>query len=382
MKDKTKILIVDDEPKNLRILKIHFEDAYELRDASSGEQALEILQSFIPAVVLLDIMMPGIDGYEVTRRIRANPRLAATKVILVSGKAMIDDKLDGYSSGANDYITKPFNGDELKAKLDTFIKMYDMEMQLRQQNASLEGQVELRSQQIIKSERMAFIGTHTSDIVHNLKNPLTILKMHLYKLESQIPDNESVKKMNAAVERILQIIKDVLSTNVEVREETQTIDINKLIKEELDFMQLGMTSNSQIKKEVCLAATRPVQISLGHLHQIIGNIIKNAVEALLGTDNGQIRITTEDQGESVLLTIQDNGQGIAPENIQRVFDPLFTTKTGDNNGPKGNGLGLPYCKKTIQSYGGSIDIQSKLGEGTKVSIRFPAFLSQINQTAS
>ncbi|MBT4289499.1 MAG: response regulator [Deltaproteobacteria bacterium] len=122
MANKTKILVVDDDPMNLKFLKEILSDEYNIIAALSGEEALEIIFDFMPEILLLDIMMPGIDGYEVCKKIRANEKLANIKILLVSAKAMLNEKLMGYEVGADDYITKPFEHEELLAKIKIFIR--------------------------------------------------------------------------------------------------------------------------------------------------------------------------------------------------------------------------------------------------------------------
>jgi two-component system sensor histidine kinase/response regulator len=139
--EKIKILIVDDEPTNLKILKIRLQNDFELQEAASGEEALEVLKVFQPTIILLDIMMTGIDGFEVTEKIRLLQNQKFAKVILVSGKATIEDKIKGYRAGADDYITKPFHGEELKAKLRTFIQMHELETENQNLRSELNGKV-------------------------------------------------------------------------------------------------------------------------------------------------------------------------------------------------------------------------------------------------
>jgi DNA-binding response OmpR family regulator len=123
---KGRILGVDDHPTNLTVLEELFE-GFELKLASSGEEALREGASFCPDIVLLDIMMPGIDGYEICRQMRRHPKLGQAKIIMVSAKAMISERLAGYKSGADDYITKPFNDEELLAKVKVFMRMKSAE---------------------------------------------------------------------------------------------------------------------------------------------------------------------------------------------------------------------------------------------------------------
>ena len=123
MQPRSRILVVDDSPTNIKIAKVTLGEIYHLATAVTGEEALQIAPDFQPDVILLDIMMPGIDGYEVCREIRGNPALRNTKIIMVSAKAMVSERLEGYEAGADDYITKPFEEDELLAKVRVFLRL-------------------------------------------------------------------------------------------------------------------------------------------------------------------------------------------------------------------------------------------------------------------
>ena len=123
MQEKNKILAVDDKPINLAVIAELLESQYDLRTVSAGMDALKVAREFLPDIILLDIMMPGMDGYEVCRRLRADSTLRHTKIIIVSAKAMISERLKGYQAGADDYVIKPFNEDELLAKIRVYLRL-------------------------------------------------------------------------------------------------------------------------------------------------------------------------------------------------------------------------------------------------------------------
>jgi len=147
VESKSKILAVDDSATNVAVMQEMLNEAYNLKTAASGEEALEIANDFRPDITLLDIMMPGIDGYEVCRRMRATPSLRQTKIIMVSAKALVSERLEGYAAGADDYITKPFAEDELQAKIKVYLRLKNVEEvdQLKNGVVSLLGH-EMRSQ--------------------------------------------------------------------------------------------------------------------------------------------------------------------------------------------------------------------------------------------
>ncbi len=187
-----KILVVDDDPVNLDIFKHLLDKQYEVAYASSGEETLKILPQFIPDLILLDIMMPGISGYEVCKTIKKDEK-NLTKIILVSAKAMLDERLMGYESGADDYIAKPFDHEEFLAKVRIFIKLKKAEDALRGLNSSLEGAVLLRTKQLVEAEKKANKAKNEIDnIIKSMVDPLLVLSLDL-----------KIQKVNSATLQLL-----------------------------------------------------------------------------------------------------------------------------------------------------------------------------------
>lgn len=154
-----RILLVDDHPDNLEILEDVLGDDYEIATASSGEDALALAKTFRPALILLDIMMPGIDGYETCRRLRATPSLRHTKIMMVSAKAMVSERLQGYEAGADDYMTKPFDLEELREKVQVYLRLRSLE--------------ELDA---LKSDVLALLSHETATPLNGLLGPIQMLR--------------------------------------------------------------------------------------------------------------------------------------------------------------------------------------------------------------
>src|SRR5579885_2850942 len=172
MSEAQKVLIVDDEPRNQRIITEVLEGHFESKTANSGESALEMIDSYHPDLLLLDIMMPGLDGYEVCKRIRCRPDCRFTKVILVTGKAMLEERLKGYEVGADDYMTKPFVLEELLAKCHVFLRLAKVEKELAALNADLKTAVEDRTKKLVNAAKMAALGEMAGGIAHEINTPL------------------------------------------------------------------------------------------------------------------------------------------------------------------------------------------------------------------
>lgn len=371
-KSKEIVLVVDDEPRNVRIIQKAISEKYSIAIAESGEIALEKIDKLSPAIILLDIMMPGIDGYEVCRRVREDPKQQLTKIILVSGKAMVDERLKGYEVGANDYVTKPFVREELMAKVKVFLDLYRAEKQLMEINESLEQEVQARTVQLVKAEKMAFIGMHSAEIVHNLKNPLSIMIGYLRILQKKDPDNKYAPQIMSAAEKLEMIIRSILDSTKMINEDSRKlININGMINSELEVLRIDRLHKYDIETRLELGEVPDVYGVPIHIAQILGNLFSNAGDAMRGSEKKVMTVKTYLDNNFVKIRISDTGVGIAPENIGRIFEPLFSTKSSVIDGPVGTGLGLAYCKRMLEGYGGTINIESEVGRGTSVEIGIP-----------
>jgi two-component system, sensor histidine kinase and response regulator len=283
MAGKQPVLVVDDEPRNLRMMEAILGDEVDLRLTASGEQALEILKEFIPDLVFLDVMMPGLDGYEVCQKIRENPLMEFTRIILVSGKVMVEERLKGYQAGADDYFTKPFVPKELQAKVKVFLRLTRAERAQKELNLELENKVRTRTEQLLISERAAFIGTHTAEIIHNLNNPLTILSGNLVLLKTKYPNEEKINTAQKALDRMCEIIRTILHTGRHDKEKNiQDVSINEVIENELKLFESDSFFKYEVKLEKDLKPLSLVRGYYAHFSQSIGNLIKNGIDALHG----------------------------------------------------------------------------------------------------
>jgi len=370
--EKEIILSVDDERKNLLITENLIDDNYQFIGVSSGKEALHKMEGFVPAVILLDIMMPEIDGYEVCKIIKNDKRFDLTKIILVSGKAMLEERLKGYEMGADDYVTKPFDPDELLAKINIFVQLFTTQKKLQRLNESLEDEIKFRTDQLIQSERMRYIGMNSAQIVHNLKNPITVINAYTKILLNKYPEEEFLTKIDNGVTTLLDIIKSILDAVQGTQEDViDNIDLNEVIKTEINFIKINDTYKYKVHTETNFQDIPKYTGVRVHFNQVLGNLIKNATEAMADS-GGTLSISTDYEEGDIRIKISDTGTGISQDHIEKMFTPLFTTKKGAGDGEMtGTGLGLSFCKKMIEGYKGSISVKSMLGEGTTFTILLP-----------
>lgn len=372
---KQNILIVDDEPNILIILDEILSKTARVEKAATGDEALRVLETFAADLVLLDIMMPGSNGYEICKKIRANTKLGHIRIILLSGGVMVEDRLKGYEAGADDYISKPFIEKELLAKVQVFLRLVDAERSLFDHNVTLEQKVKIRTEQLLKSEKAAFLGVHTAEIVHNLKNPLAILKGTLSSLEKNYPTEPKVKTAMSALERMHDIIRTILISGRQNEDlSVQAVNLNDIIKTELKLLETDDFFKYQVRLTQNFRDIPTVEGVPTYFSQCFGNLIKNAIESMHGREKKELRVDTRlfDDHE-IVVEISDTGCGISPENLPQIFDPFFSTKpiqaTGDE--PTGTGLGLASVQRMLQTYNAKIQFESKLGVQTLVRVKIP-----------
>ncbi|MBT9316981.1 sensor histidine kinase [Leptothoe spongobia] len=423
------ILVVDDTPANLKVVTETLASAgYRVAIATSGERALKQLQNRVPALILLDIQMPGINGFETCKKIKENPELYRIPIIFLTARSDTDSTLKGFELGAVDYISKPFKEPELLAR----VKIH---LQLQQMTQTLEQQVSERTQalssaltelqryqlQLIQHEKMSALGNLVAGIGHEINNPLgfvdgniLVLKeyfddfltyLRLYE-QTYPPSNEvlSSKRRELDIDYLLTDIDTIFESMTKgcdlIRDVSKSIRIfsrTDTAAKLTSNLHEGLDSTLHILKYRLKAKdSRPaiqvirdyselpdIKCFPGQLNQAFMNILANAIDmfeevaentdyATLETNPQSIivrtRLVQHQETESVEITITDNGKGISEDVCSQIFERNFTTKSVG----KGTGLGLAIAHQVIvEKHGGSLNVQSELDQGTTFQIYLP-----------
>lgn len=374
MSDSAKILVVDDSISMRVSIQKTLSQFYEVQTAESGEAALERLKSFVPDIVLLDVTMEGMDGYSVCRKIRYNDALGFIKIIIISSRTGLPERLKGYEAGADDYIPKPFQEEELLAKVGVFLRLKSVEDELQRLNNSLQEQVKIRSEQLIGAERLAAVGRHSAGIVHNLNTPLQAIMGTAELLAIKNPDNAHIMRLRKAAAQMKQIIGAILSAGSRALEtECTPVDLNAILRDQIELLCSDLFFKHQIKKHIDLGPLPPYMGISTHFSQIFSNLIKNASDAMFHFNGGELTISSRVENHNICFIIADTGHGIAQENLNKIFNPFYTTKslTPKDKEPGGTGLGLASAREMIESYGGRIEVASEEGKGATVTVWLP-----------
>ncbi len=398
-----KILIVEDDPVSQKLLeKIARREGYDAILANNGKSAWEIVKKEKVDMVITDWMMPEMDGLQLCREIRQADLSSYVYIILLTSKDQAEDVVAVFDAGADDYIRKPFNHEELKSRIRAGRRILELEDNQKKANA-----------QLLLSEKMASVGQLAAGVAHEINNPtgfvssnlktltdyqndLNKLIKHYRKLITDLKEiggenlSSSIEKQleqiasledEADIDFILEDIMDLISDCKEGTErikkivldlkdfahpgedKIQSADINDGIETTLNVVWNELKYKATVNKE--LGKLPMVKCNPQQLNQVFMNLFVNAAQAI--EKQGEISITTRVDNGFVEIEIGDTGSGIEEENLKKIFDPFFTTKDVG----KGTGLGLNVAYNIIKKHNGAIEVKSQVGKGTVFKIRIP-----------
>lgn len=349
MQTNYRVLIVDDIPHNVEILETSLEDKYILETANSGEEALEIIPKFRPDLILLDIMMPGIDGYEVCRRIKANESLSYVKIILVTGKALVEERLKGYEVGADDYVTKPFVIRELEAKIKVFLNLK-----------------RTREVDQLKTDLLILFA-------HETRTPLNgiIGGADLLMLDDSLDDSikQTVQLISESGNRLLDFIDKTMFL-CELKSTPNLKKLESSVDDTLNGIKIKLADSAgekSVKLEFGGKEDVAFEADWVMIEKAIRYVIDNAIK--YSNMDGSVYVSWEKDAGFLIITIKDEGEGIPPEWIDKIFDEFAVKDIVHHQ--KGQGLSLAISKHILEIHGGSISVESELNKGSTFTLKLP-----------
>lgn len=417
MNEVYNILIVDDEEPALKLMSRFLScDQYTLYTAGNGKEAVDMAQKIIPDLVLLDVMMPELDGAETCKILKNMERTKKIPIIMLTAYPDKDVKIRCLKAGANDFLAKPVDKIELQLRVHNLLEfrrhaetrkwveyLLQIKKTMEEKNRELETalqEIERAQTQIIQQEKMASIGQIAAGVAHEINNPVGYIMSNLSslqkyfsrltgfieiqsgmitdkELQDRLAEQRKANKLDIIIadsanliresidgaERIKKIVQDLKGFSRSEDNERNTADIIAGIESTLNIVW------SELKYKVTLnrdyGEIPLVNCNIGQLNQVFMNLIVNASHAIEQQGNITIRIWHE--GENVFVSISDTGCGIEPEKLGKIFEPFFTTKEIG----KGTGLGLSIANDIIRNHNGEITVSSEIGTGTTFTVRLP-----------
>lgn len=364
------ILVVDDQPDNLRILSSMLrKQGYHVRLALSGQMALMACEKVLPDLILLDIMMPDLDGYQVCQKLKQNPKMKEVPIIFISALDDVLDKVKAFNVGGVDYITKPFQIEEVLARVKNQLTIRQLTCQLTEQNTQLQKlNAELRRSNT-ELEQFAYIASH------DLQSPLQVIignaDMLSWKYETILDENAEryINQIVDAAFRMKQLIQDLLAySRVGTHlQEFHDVDCNCIFKEALENLREEILANQASVNYSDLPTLKGDGTQLMRLFQ---NLVSNAIKFRRQNVTPQVTISVQLQNVEWLFSVQDNGIGIEPKNYERIFQ-IFQRLHPSSEYP-GSGIGMTICKKIVECHGGRIWVESQINSGTTFYFTLPA----------
>jgi signal transduction histidine kinase len=370
---QAKILVVDDNEDILnviqRILSHQTNEKYHILTATDGRAALEVARKELPDLILLDVMLPEIDGLTVCKELKSDASTRGTMILLVTGRGSIEHRAEGLDAGADDYIPKPFHITELLARVRSALRIKRLTDELRDRNRQL---VESQRDRL-RAEKMATIGLLATGLAHEFNNIMSGISGYaqLAKKNAKFRD-QLVEVALIQSERALELTRS-LSTFYRPSAANRPTELASVIHNALCLVQKEVDER-HIKVEKDLPSVSPVLGSPGQLQEVVLNLVINAIHAI--DTGGEIGIQLSEKDGRVCLTVKDNGCGIPPDHLERIFDPFFTTKGALGGGTTGgSGLGLSVSYNIVRAHAGTISVKSAPGQGATFFLSFPAMLA-------
>jgi CheY-like chemotaxis protein len=335
LEEKPFILIVDDVLKNLQVLgNILRAEGYFFTPATSGKQALKIIEKRLPDLILLDVMMPETDGYEVCRILKDNPATKDIPIIFLTAKTDTEDIVKGFAMGGVDYITKPFSPAELLARINTHLKILK-----------------------ISNERKELLHVLCHDLANAFSPIISALNIiHDYATYKVLRKDMETAALNGM--RIIELVRTIraLEDN-KIELKLESVELKKAVKSS-ELMLERKFAEKQIELVQHIDDNLTVSAEFTSLvNSVINNLLTNAVK--FSYPNSKIIIEAKQSGDNVTVSIQDFGVGMSEQLQRDIFDMKKTTSRIGTGGETGTGFGMPLVKKFVKAYGGAIEIASK-----------------------
>ena len=423
--NKGKILAVDDTPANLEVIAETLNDAgYAVSTAIDGSRAIQRVQKFQPDLILLDVMMPIMDGFETCRQLKSNPDTASIPVIFITASADAEHKVKSFSIGGVDYITKPFHAEEMLARVNTHLSLQRLNQHLEEQVVERTQTLEVTLSQLrdfqlqlVQREKMSTLGNLVTGIAHEINNPVGFLKGNINPAQTYVQElfelidfllqecpNDAphiqekladvdfefiyddlpklLKSMDLGIDRLRSISNSLRIFARKDQEQKTRFNLH----EGLESTLLLLKHRTKDQKK-CPAVNiikhygeiPDIHCFPGQLNQVFMNLLANALDAFdevnkdrtladIKANPNEITIQTDCSDSMVMVQIRDNGCGMSPETQARIFEQGFTTKGVG----KGTGLGMAIAHQiVVNGHGGHLAVQSEMGRGTEFYIQLP-----------
>jgi signal transduction histidine kinase len=367
------VLVVEDTPDVIRMIHLTLRGRFRVLTAPGGEKGFELAVAHLPSLIITDLMMPGVDGMELTRRLRADPRTRHIPIVMLTARGDIEDRVAGLEAGVNAYLTKPFSTRELTSTVRGLVRIQESTAELA------------------LTHSMDSLETIAGGLAHEINNPLNYIKNALDVLQrdyqaslasmrtgggrgdserpSPAPMPVRMARMFEVAETGIRRIGATVALMQRYSKEgytriAQPLDLFEAARDVASMLQTGMATpvvGTSFEGDGTLECVPE------EMMQALTNLIQNALDAIPRDGTGWVRVSGRVEDETIVLSVEDNGSGVRPEDRAKLFTPFFTTKEVG----VGMGLGLTIVNRVVRSLGGTVSVSSEVGAGTQFVVRLP-----------
>lgn len=384
---KAKVVVIDDDRSILDLTALLLSKrGYQVFTASTAQEGMDIVATHAPELVLLDYMMPGMDGLTALKEIKS--RFPDIYVVMFTGKGSEEIAVELMKGGASEYILKPFNHRDLSERLDNVLRIREIELhnkalqkeherllqEIEEWNQELQQRVREKTEalkkaqtEIAQSEKLATLGYLAAGMAHDIRNPLNSIALfiQLISRETLVAEQQDyLVKALKEIDRIDLSIRKLLDVSQRARTISKEVQIDQVIENSLETFLPQIETGKIMVKRVYNVVPPPIKADPAELEQIFTNLFLNALEEM--AEGGCLQIEIDAKEGRVIVMVGDNGKGISVEALPNIFDPFFTTKS------RGTGMGLPVVQRIARIYEGEIAVESTSSEGTVFRLEFPA----------
>lgn len=356
--DKTyELLIVDDQPDNAFLLEMLLkrQKNFVVHTVEDGQQALDFVEKNHIDLVLMDVMMPVMNGNDATKELRKTHDPSVLPIIMVTTLSDVDNLVESFEAGANDYVTKPIEWNALKARITSGLRIRD---------AVLREKILLEKTENLNQRLKQF----SFSVAHDIRNPLAHIRVLCGALNDEIlPKEEVITQIDELAEKAYTFLDSILEHSAYGKaEDIDWISMPDLIRDVCKFLGASIEKN---QAEIIVDELPNIMGSYGLIFQLILNLVGNAIKYREASRPLQVTIFSEENSEEKIICISDNGVGMSEEDLHIVSKPL--TRGQSSQGTEGSGLGLSLANNIMTEFEGKLEIHSKLGEGTTIKLYFP-----------
>ena len=335
--DAPAVLVIDDNDEMRSFVARVLSRKYRVTSASRGQEGLDLLEKQTFDAVVCDVMMPGLSGYQVAQKMKESLSMRGTPILLLTARNDREWVLQGFQSGADDYLVKPFNSEELHARVEVQIRLRRL------------------MNERVEREKLALLGSVAGGLAHEIRNPVTAILAGLPKLSRELETSnvrpaakDMLKVAIDCAERISRMVGDVLTLGAPERPDVVPYDLHEGLDAAMRVLEHKAPPNVKFERDYHFEGK--ISCRPGAVNQVFLNLLDNALQAV--ADDGSVKVTTRDKDHGVAVTVSDSGPGVPPELQQRIFDPFFTTKAIGI----GTGLGLHVSRQIVYAHKGTLEL--------------------------